>query len=113
MSEGFRGPQVCRLTGLSYRQIDYWDEIGVLKPSIAPAMGSGSQRLYSADDILLGMAIQALLLDGFSLFRIRRELVSQIRDAIKISRDEYRWGTIPVTHRLDLASLREHLHGLV
>jgi hypothetical protein len=76
-------------------------------------MGSGSQRLYSVDDMLLGMAIRSLLLAGFDLRLIRLGLIQQVRDAIGAGRSEYQWGTGPVEHSLNLAQLREHLHGLV
>ena len=39
--EGFRGPQVCKLVGITYRQLDYWARTGLLRPSIADANGSG------------------------------------------------------------------------
>ena|ERR1700730_17857708 len=106
--EGFRGPQVCRLTGLSYRQIDYWDRIGLACPSITPASGSGSGslRLYSTGNVVLMKAIHDLLAAGFSLQFIRGEFASGLRDAIDAGRSEYRWQTGPVTHAIDLASLR-------
>lgn len=37
--------------GVTYRQIDFWCRTGVLTPSIQPASGSGSQRVYSAADV--------------------------------------------------------------
>ena len=46
----FRSPQVCRMVGVTYRQIDYWARVGVVEPS-RPARGSGSQRLYSKHDV--------------------------------------------------------------
>jgi DNA-binding transcriptional MerR regulator len=44
---GFSGPTVCRLTGVTYRQLDYWARTGLVTPSITPATGSGSKRSYS------------------------------------------------------------------
>ena len=41
---GFSGPTVCRLTGVTYRQLDYWARTGLVTPSITPATGSGSKR---------------------------------------------------------------------
>ena len=40
----FSGPQVCRLTGVTYRQLDYWARTDLVTPSITPATGSGSKR---------------------------------------------------------------------
>ncbi len=34
-TEGFRGPQVSALVGITYRQLDYWARTGLLRPSIA------------------------------------------------------------------------------
>ena len=40
---GYRGPNVCKIVGISYRQLDYWARTGLATPSVQPAMGSGSQ----------------------------------------------------------------------
>ena len=42
----YRGPQVCALAGITYRQLDYWCRVGLLRPE-RPARGSGSQRGFS------------------------------------------------------------------
>lgn len=47
----FRVPEVCRLAGVTYRQLDYWDRQGIASPTVRPAGGSGTQRVYSALDI--------------------------------------------------------------
>ena len=49
--DGYRGAQVCSLVGITYRQLDYWARTGLLRPSIADATGSGSQRRYSYSDV--------------------------------------------------------------
>ena len=40
--EGYRGPQVCNIVGITYRQLDYWARTNLLRPSITDATGSGS-----------------------------------------------------------------------
>ena len=65
--EGFRGPQVCSLIGITYRQLDYWARTNLLRPSIADAKGSGSQRLYSYTDLLELKVIKNLLDAGVAL----------------------------------------------
>ncbi len=50
--EGFSGPQVCTLVGITYRQLDYWARTGLLRPSLADARGSGTKRRYSYHDVL-------------------------------------------------------------
>lgn len=42
----YRSIEVCRIAGISYRQLDYWTRCGVLLPPMA-ANGSGTQRAYS------------------------------------------------------------------
>jgi DNA-binding transcriptional MerR regulator len=73
-ADGFRGPQVCKLVGITYRQLDYWARTGLLRPSIADARGSGTQRVYSYTDLLELKVIKQLLDAGISLQRARRAL---------------------------------------
>lgn len=68
---GFRAPQVCRLVGITYRQLDYWARTDLLRPSMQEASGSGSQRLYSFTDLVQLKVIKRLLDAGMSLKRIR------------------------------------------
>src|SRR5579862_5662740 len=79
--EGFRGPQVCALIGITYRQLDYWARTGLLRPSIADARGSGTQRLYSYTDVVELKVIKQLLDAGISLQRARRA-VECLRDGL-------------------------------
>jgi DNA-binding transcriptional MerR regulator len=71
-ADGFRGPVVCTLIGITYRQLDYWARTGLLRPSIADARGSGTQRKYSYHDVLELKVIKQLLDAGISLQRARR-----------------------------------------
>ena len=68
---GFRGPQVCSIVGITYRQLDYWARTNLLRPSIADAKGSGSQRRYSYGDLLELKVIKKLLDAGVSLSSAR------------------------------------------
>ena len=68
---GYRGPTACTVAGISYRQLDYWARTGLLVPSIRPATGSGSQRLYSFRDILILRIVKNLLDTGVSLQNVR------------------------------------------
>jgi DNA-binding transcriptional MerR regulator len=80
-ADGFRGPQVCALIGITYRQLDYWARTGLLRPSIADARGSGTQRLYSYTDVVELKVIKQLLDAGISLQRARRA-VECLRDGL-------------------------------
>ncbi len=74
VEEGFRGPQVCDIVGITYRQLDYWARTDLLKPSISEARGSGTQRLYSYRDLLDLKVIKRLLDAGVSLKSARRAI---------------------------------------
>jgi len=71
MIQGYRAPQVCKLVGITYRQLDYWARTSLIKPSLQQANGSGSQRLYSFSDVVQLKVIKRLLDAGMSLKKIR------------------------------------------
>jgi DNA-binding transcriptional MerR regulator len=70
--QGFRVPEVCRIVGISYRQLDYWARTDLVTPSIRDARGSGTQRLYSFRDLVTLRVIKSLLDTGVSLQRVRK-----------------------------------------
>lgn len=76
---GYRGPTACAAAGITYRQLDYWARTKLVEPSVRPAHGSGSQRLYSFTDILVLKVVKRLLDTGVSLQQIRAA-VSHLRD---------------------------------
>jgi DNA-binding transcriptional MerR regulator len=76
---GYRGPTACGAAGITYRQLDYWARTGLVEPSVRPATGSGTQRLYSFRDILVLKVVRRLLDTGVSLQQIR-VAVSHLRD---------------------------------
>jgi DNA-binding transcriptional MerR regulator len=78
--EGFRGPQVCSIVGITYRQLDYWARTDLLTPSICEAKGSGTQRRYSYRDLLELKVIKRLLDAGISLQSARRA-IDVLRDS--------------------------------
>jgi DNA-binding transcriptional MerR regulator len=75
---GYRGPTACAAAGITYRQLDYWARTGLVEPSIRPAHGSGTQRLYGFRDILVLKIVKRLLDAGVSLQQIR-QAVSYLR----------------------------------
>jgi DNA-binding transcriptional MerR regulator len=77
--EGFRGPQVCTIVGITYRQLDYWARTDLLRPSVSEARGSGTQRRYSYRDLLELKVIKRLLDAGISLQAARRA-INYLRD---------------------------------
>ena len=76
--DGFRGPQVCKIVGITYRQLDYWARTDLIRPSIADARGSGTQRRYSYRDLVELKVIKSLLDAGVSL-RSARTAIEYLR----------------------------------
>jgi DNA-binding transcriptional MerR regulator len=76
--EGFRGPQVCKLVGITYRQLDYWARTDLIRPSLADAKGSGTQRRYAYTDLVELKVIKSLLDAGVSL-RSARTAIEYLR----------------------------------
>jgi DNA-binding transcriptional MerR regulator len=68
---GYRGPEVCRIVGITYRQLDYWARTGLIRPSVADAPGSGYTRLFSYGDLISLKLIKAFLDAGASLKQVR------------------------------------------
>jgi DNA-binding transcriptional MerR regulator len=71
---GFSSPDVSRVVGITYRQLDYWARTGLAAPSIRGAKGSGTQRVYSFEDVVRLRVIKRLLDAGVNLERIRTAL---------------------------------------
>jgi DNA-binding transcriptional MerR regulator len=81
---GHSAPEVAKLTGATYRQLDYWDNTGIVRPSIRPAEGSGTTRRYSDDDVARIRAVMLLLECGVSLAAIRRVMQEEPAVAAEI-----------------------------
>ena len=52
MQQGYTGPEVCKITGITYRQLDHWTTSNLIKASIRNLKGSGFHRVYSFQDII-------------------------------------------------------------
>jgi len=59
--------QVLEMTGITARQLQWWDERGIVVPA-----RSGHRRLYSAEDLAEIAVICELRRRGFSLQRVRK-----------------------------------------
>ena len=64
MTIGYRGPTACAAAGITYRQLDYWARTGLVEPSVRPAYGSGTQRLYSFRDVVVLKIVKRFLDTG-------------------------------------------------
>jgi DNA-binding transcriptional MerR regulator len=79
VEQGFAAPEVCKIVQITYRQLDYWARTELVTPSIRDASGSGTQRLYSFQDLVTLKVIKNLLDTGVSLQRVRNA-VEHLRD---------------------------------
>jgi DNA-binding transcriptional MerR regulator len=71
--EGFTAHQASKFTGCSQRQLRYWDEVGLVRPSVQGTGGRpGVPRLYSFRDLVALRVVRSLLDGGMSLQRVRR-----------------------------------------
>ena len=66
------GPQVARLVGITYRQLDHWDTTGLVEPSLTKADGQGSRRQYSYADLMDLLVVKTLADFGVGFDLIRR-----------------------------------------
>lgn len=69
----FRRGELCRIVGLSARQVQYWDKTGLLKPSYRTRGGHGR---YSFQDLIAFKTAKRLLDAGVPLQRVRRSIAS-------------------------------------
>jgi DNA-binding transcriptional MerR regulator len=72
MKEAYDSKMASRIVGVSLRQIQYWDERGFVRPSVKPAHGRGTKRLYSFHDLVCLKVARDLTHHGISLQKIRR-----------------------------------------
>lgn len=77
--KGLLSSEVCGLLGLSQRQLDTYCKAGLVSPSIKPANGHGSVRVWSKDDLVQILVLRSLLEAGFSLELCGKPL-SRLRD---------------------------------
>lgn len=69
---GFGVSAVLRLTGVSYRKLDYWARTGLVRSSIRQAQGRGSRRVYAFEDLVALRLVRQLRNAGIPLQAIRR-----------------------------------------
>ena len=87
LRQTFTSRAVVELTGISPRQLQWWDERGIVVPA-----RDGHQRVYSLDDLTEVAIICEMRERGFSLQKIRRvmrflqrELGKRLVDAVHTS----------------------------
>ena len=79
--QGYRGPLVCKIVGITYRQLDYWARTDLVRPSVCDANGSGTQRLYSYRD-LVELKVIKRLLDAKISLQAARTAIEYLREQL-------------------------------
>lgn len=77
----FSSPQTIEIIGITYRQLDYWTRTELVRSTAQAAVGSGSRRRYSYNDLLELKLIKRLLDEGIALQRVR-EVFDYLRDEL-------------------------------
>jgi|SRR5277367_3969572 len=67
MQQSFTSREVVQLTGITPRQLQWWDERGIVVPS-----RQGHRRIYSLEDLTEVAVICELRRKGFALQRVRK-----------------------------------------
>lgn len=70
--DSFSTGEAVRITGVSFRNIDYWARTKFIVPSIADAKGTGTERRYSFSDLLALRVARELREAGISTQSLRR-----------------------------------------
>lgn len=101
-----------RLTGLTARQIRYWEQNGLL----APSRTKGRQRMYSEADIVRLKEVKRLLSEGMTLDRTKVILAGKeakrAREEALANRQSER-GSTPQVRSLYHATNRDQLLRLI
>lgn len=91
--------EVALLTGLSAKQLQWWDARRVIKssvPSYRTAKGGFTERRYTSTEVLELMVLADLRRRGFSITRIRR-LIDVLRSHFDVRLFEALEGGGPIT----------------
>ena len=69
---GFGSRFIEATFGIAISALHYWDKTGLVKPSLRPAAGRGSRRLYSFRDLVQLLVVSRLREQDVSLQRVRK-----------------------------------------
>ncbi|MCA9249994.1 MAG: MerR family transcriptional regulator [Phycisphaerae bacterium] len=58
--EGLDTAAVAERVGVTVRQLGHWDRLGIVSPSLVPARGSGTRRMYAEGDLVYVLLVQAV-----------------------------------------------------
>ena len=91
-----------KLTGLSGRQIRYYESEGLLRPHRT----KGNQRLYSPNDVDLLLKIKSLLEQGLNIEGVRAKLAEELEAAERDGRDGILESASPIDHNYVITQMR-------
>jgi DNA-binding transcriptional MerR regulator len=79
-TRAFTADRVLQLTGLSKRQLQHWEQTGLIRPSLSrpDARGRGRPRLYDFRDLVELQTVAELLRHGLTL-----QLIRKVRDHLR------------------------------
>ncbi len=85
----FASGEAGRIAGIPFRTLDHWARTGFVKPTIQLARGTGSDRLYSRQDILILMIARELRNLGVATAYLARAVkaLRQVDDLEEFSGD--------------------------
>ena len=103
LKKHYTSREVAGLTGLTARQLQWWDARRLFKPAVAPhrtEAGGFTERRYTPLDVLELQVLADLRRRGFSIPRLRR-LLSTLRDVfgVRLVRGDRRRRADDAVHR--------------
>lgn len=109
--EGYSSSEVCRFTGVSYRQLDHWCRRGYIEPSIEECRGSGSQRRWSELDLIVVSVLGRFSGAGHHRFGLVASALGRLRESGELARAA--WLVVGANGALAVAAEDWELSGLV
>ena len=103
LKNSYSAREVAALTGLTARQLQWWDARRLFAPAVRPkrtAAGGFTERRYSPVDLLELMVLADLRRHGMSVARLRR-LLENLRDRFKVRLFDVIGGAGPLTLMTD------------
>jgi hypothetical protein len=98
---------IMRLTGVSYRQVDYWVRTGLLVTAVA-AEGSGTVRKFAAIEVTVAQVIASLRTIGVgegASGAVGSDLLRQVAAAVRAGRERVDVGSSSVVIGEDTVTL--------
>jgi DNA-binding transcriptional MerR regulator len=72
LPSGLRSSEVCRLLGLPSSTLNYWVQIGLVRPTIRGPQGRRVEQYWSVADVVVVRSVRELRRSGASLQQVRR-----------------------------------------